>query len=297
MYNKTGLGKGLGSLIPMTPKKESIQQTNNQNVKSEDFVEDRIFQIEIDLIKPNPLQPRRVFDENELQDLVASIKEHGILQPLIVTQKLDGGFELIAGERRLRSAKIAFLKTVPAIIRKADELEKLELALIENIQRQDLNPIEKAESYAKLLEEFGLTQEEASKRLGVNRSTFANTIRLLSLPLEIKQAILEGKLSAGHARAIISLSDENERMNLFKRIINIGLNVRDTERYVQSSRRVFKNLNNDFVDPNIEDKRNRIQSSLGTKVEIKKTGNKGKIILHFYSDEELTEITNKIGIV
>ena len=200
---KSGLGRGLGSLIP---KKENIAKIVTPRILS-DFSPssvkadgERIFSINIEKISPNPHQPRKDFAHADLEDLVSSIKEHGIIQPLIVTDNGDGNYELVAGERRLRSAKIAGLKKVPAIVRAAKENEKLELALIENIQRQNLNPLEESEAYAKLMDDFGMTQEEIGKKVGKSRSAVANTLRLLDLPDKIKEALRGGKLTAGHAR-------------------------------------------------------------------------------------------------
>lgn len=318
MAQRTGLGKGLGSLIPQAnkrpadaglPQSHSIgkssgvqkggvsSKTDGQQIPSGSIAMPQIspntvYEIPVDAIIPNPMQPRQIFEHKGLEDLVASIKEHGILQPLTVTKNGNDSYELIAGERRLRSAKIAGLKTVPAIVRTAGEMEKLELALIENIQRRDLNPIEKAESYYKLIDEFALTQEEAAKRLGIQRSTMANTLRLLSLPSEIQKALADGKLTQGHARALIALESPKEQMRLFKKIVMTGMNVRDTE---AQARQVSKTKKRAAYDPNLEDKKNRIQAALGTKAEIKHQGNGGKIIIHYYSQEELSELINKMG--
>lgn len=312
MAQRTGLGKGLGSLIPMHPKKsssvtlsdalphddteasftlDSSGKSNSVTHQQQNISTVQVLELPVDSIVPNPMQPRQVFSHSDLEDLVASIKEHGILQPLTVT-KLDGDrYELIAGERRLRSAKIAGLATVPAIVRTAGEMEKLELALIENIQRQDLNPIEKAESYYRLIDEFSLTQEEASKRLGIQRSTLANTLRLLGLPSEIQKALADGKLTQGHARALVALDSAKEQMDLFNKIMMTGMNVRDTE---SAARQISKTTKRNVYNPNLEDKKNRIQAVLGTKVDIKQSGKGGKIIVHYYSGEELGEIINTL---
>ncbi len=278
MVQKAGLGKGLGSLIPKNLKKVNVVLDSNDN-----FI--KVVEIDINKIKANPLQPRQIFKQEDLQDLVDSIKEHGVLQPITVTKLSDGFFELIAGERRLRASKLAGKKTIPAIIRDAGELEKLELALIENIQRQDLNPIEKAMAYSQLIDEFGLTQEEAAKRLGIKRSTLANTLRLLNLPSDIQKAVAEGKISQSHARALLAIDDPKEQRRVFENILITGMNVRKTE---GAARRQRKNFYKNF-DSDLELKKEQIQDLLGTKVELFKKNNKGKIVIHFYSDEQLEE--------
>lgn len=302
MVQRTGLGKGLSSLIPKAQPSQvshAVNSFQDGSSSGESFSMEytgldtqRLHQLPIDKIVPNPMQPRRIFNHKELEELVASIKEHGVLQPLIVTRRADGFYELISGERRLRSSKIAGLRTVPAIIREAGELEKLELALIENIQRQDLNPMEKAESYNKLIDEFGLTQEEAAKRLGIQRSTLANTLRLLTLPSEIQKALADGKLTAGHARALLSLPSVSDQMRLFEKILMTGMNVRDVETQTRQGGGVVRR--HISIDPNLEDRRNRLQQALGTKVLIKKQGSGGTIQIHFYSDEELRALTDRL---
>lgn len=330
MAQRTGLGKGLGSLIPKkNPSSNQSKADKKQEIKKpvdttpvsfsvsdfaknarvtpsisstpkmvvKDEVENaesvtqvnaiEVLELPVEDIVPNPMQPRQIFGHKELDDLVSSIKEHGVLQPITVTRLSDGKYELIAGERRLRSSKIAGRKTIPAIIRTAGEMEKLELALIENIQRQDLNPIEKAESYYRLMDEFGLTQEKAANRLGIQRSTMANTLRLLQLPGEIQRALADGKLTQGHARALVALDSRKDQMRLFKKILFTGMNVRDAESQV---REISKTTKKSYIDPNVQALQDEIQQALGTRVELKRQKKGGKIIIHYYSSEELDNL-------
>jgi len=283
-----GLGRGLGSLIPQKLTKEATQKID----KIEG--ERKVLEIPIEKIQPNPLQPRKDFSHRDLEELINSIREHGIVQPLIVTEKEDGNYQLIAGERRLRAAKILNLTSVPTIVRKAKEQEKLELALIENIQRKNLNPLEEAAAYQKLIDEFNLTQEEVAKRVGKSRAVVTNTLRLLNLPEEVQKAIIEEKITAGHARVIAGLEDPREQLEFFKKIIRFGLNVRETE---SVARKVLVKKHERIIgraDPLIQDKENQLRETLGTRVNIKKFGRGGEIIINFYSEEELEEIIRKI---
>jgi len=227
------LGKGLNSLIPQQKKVWSIIRKETGIVNSGN---DRVWQINILDVVPNPEQPRKEFNEEELHSLVLSIQKHGILQPLVMTERQDGGYELIAGERRLRAAGLAGLVTVPALVRTATQQEKLELALIENIQRHDLNPIEEAYAYARLLEEFNLTQEQAAEQLGKSRSTLANTIRLLDLPTVVQKALTKGDFSAGKARALLSLKTEKEQVDMFESMMGIKMSVREVENLVANKK-------------------------------------------------------------
>jgi ParB family chromosome partitioning protein len=298
MAKRTGLGKGLSSLIPAgSPAQKKVAVADSAEAIIKNLAVDTAGQVVVqelpaEAIVPNPMQPRKVFAPQELEELVASIKEHGVLQPITVTQVAPGKYELIAGERRLRSSKIAGKKTIPAIVREAGELEKLELALIENIQRQDLNPIEKAHSYQQLLHEFGLTQEQGAKRLGIRRSTLANTLRLLSLPAEIQKALSDNKLTAGHARALLALENPKQQLQLFHKIINLGMNVREAEAHAKQARHKPVRA----ADPNIEDKKRRLQSALGTKVDIKKSPKNGggQIMINYYSAEELQDLIERL---
>lgn len=271
------LGRGLDSLIPR--KKFTLPQEKQE----------AILEIPVEKIRSNPYQPRNVFDEQSLEGLVNSIKEHGIIQPLVVTKISDDFYELIVGERRLRAAKILNLEKVPVIIRSVESSKKLELSLIENIQRKDLNPIERARAYQRLIDEFNLTQEEVAKKIGKARATVANTLRLLTLSTPIQKAIENEKISEGHAKILLSLDSLEKQEAMLKRILGVGLTVREVEQLVVSKRKkpVFKDLV-------LKEKEDRLQEALGTKVTIKKRGKKGKIIIEFYSEEDLENLIKKI---
>jgi ParB family chromosome partitioning protein len=280
-----GLGRGLNSLIP---SKKVIQAFS----EAEAPPGVRLVDVPVKNIRPNPKQPREDFGYQDLEDLINSIKEHGILQPLIVT-KIDGeNYELIAGERRYRAAKFLNLRTVPAIIRTVKDQEKLELALVENIQRKNLNPIEEAKAFSQLMQEFNLTQENVAERIGKSRPVIANTLRLLGLPEEIQQALRSGKIKESHARTLLSLSDEKSQIKYFVKILKGELSVRETENAVRRAKGVRPAKTN---NPILAAKEEAIRGVLGTKVEIKKRGERGQIIIHFYSDEELNSIVKKIS--
>lgn len=288
---KTSLGMGLSSLIP--------NKLNKQNtfLKRKSFSgANEIAKIPVFNIVPNPNQPRRYFDKDNLQKLAQSIREHGIIQPIIVTKINDEKYELIAGERRLEAAKLAELKEMPAVIRLASDQQKLELALVENIQRHNLNAIEEAMAYKKLREEFGLTQEEIAQKTGKDRSTVANTIRLLELPVEIQRGIIEEKITPGHARAILSLENSEKQRALYELILKNNLTVRAAEHKVREvtvqthKRKIARN-----VDPYIQNIEDKIQQKLGTKVQIRKRGAAGKITIDFYSEEEFEKIVKLLN--
>ncbi|MFA6322733.1 MAG: ParB/RepB/Spo0J family partition protein [Candidatus Buchananbacteria bacterium] len=284
MAKNQGLGKGLSSLIP--GKIES-------KLLSKDSVvlpgEERILQIPIDKIRANPLQPRHNFDHEALEDLTNSIREHGILQPLILTKENDG-YEIIAGERRFRASEVLGLKTVPAIIRDVADQQKLEMALVENIQRRDLNPIEEAVAYRRLIDEFNLTQEEVAKSLGKSRTVVTNVLRLLTLPTEIQKAVIAGKINFSAARVIVGLPPQ-ERMKFFEKVLKQDLTVRaveDQAKKITQHQRTKKDR-----DPNLLALEDKLQVLLGTKVTIKKSGETGQLIIDFYSSEELNNLINK----
>lgn len=277
-----GLGKGIKALL-------------------EDFdlvEESKIKYVKLDLLKPNPNQPRKRFSESSLSELAQSIKEKGILQPIIVRER-DDHYEIIAGERRWRASKLAGLEEVPVIIRNdIGDLESLELALIENIQREDLNPIELATAYNELIEKYNLTQDDLAKIVGKSRSAIANTLRLLKLPVKVKEYIIQGILSEGHGRALLSLENENEIESLAKECIEKNLSVRELEEIISFRKSSYfpeKNVsretktnetkNQDLV--NIEED---FMESLGTKVSVIGNLNKGKIIINYYSREDLERI-------
>lgn len=273
---KKGLGKGLGALIP------GIDTTTD----SADV------QVEVARITPNPLQPRRSFDEAKIDELAASVREQGIIQPLLV-RRVGDGYELIAGERRLRAAVKAGLKEVPVVVREAGNSETLELALIENLQREDLNPIEEAAAYQRLQEEFDLTQEEIARRVGKGRPTVANSVRLLLLPREVQQLVASDKLPAGQARALLGLEGEAAILATAREVIAKGLTTRETERLVtrlKSGRRRRRELANS--DPDLRSLIERLQRTLGTKVRLlhQARSGKGKIVVEYYSSADLERI-------
>lgn len=285
--NKTfGLGKGLGSLIP------------GQYNKTENFIAptlgkgEKIQEIEVEKVLPNPHQPRQDFDAEQLQGLTNSIKEHGILQPLVVSPQAGGNYQLVAGERRLRAAKLANLKTVPAIVREIKEQAKLELALIENLQRRDLNILEEAAAYQKLIDEFNLAHEEIAKKVGKSRPVISNAIRLLKLPANIKQDILSGKILATHARIMAGLAGE-ELEKFYQQVVSQKLTVAQAEKVVRQVA-VKKHFRSLAADPNLLANQEELRQSLGTKVEIKKKAGKGQIILNFYSEEEYQKLLNQL---
>ncbi|AYO32125.1 ParB/RepB/Spo0J family partition protein [Biomaibacter acetigenes] len=275
--NKRGLGKGLSALIPMDDK----EQENVQDIK-------------ISEIRANKNQPRKKFDEEKIRELSDSIKEHGVLQPIIVRKK-DGGYELVAGERRWRAAQKAGIEKIPAIIKDLSDADVMEIALIENLQREDLNPLEEAEAYKKLIDEFGMTQEELSKRVGKSRSQIANTVRLLNLDEEIKKLISEEKLTAGHARALLAIEDKKERLKIAKKISESNMSVRETEETVKKKTQEKKKNKNQEINPVFIDITEKLQRALGTRVKVKGTEKRGKIEIEYYSEDELERILETIA--
>lgn len=291
MAKVTGLGRGLGSLIPKKVSKEAISEDNRDFLVNDS--KDRILQVPVNQIEPNPHQPRQVFHHEDLEELIESIKVHGIIQPLIVTKK-GSGYELIAGERRWRSSKIIGLDTVPVIVREASEQEKMEIALIENVQRKNLNPIEKAVAYQRLIDEFSLGQEEAAEKLGVSRSAVANTIRFLELPEEIQRALAREDITEGHAKVIAGLPGEKEQLALLKKIVQYNFTVRDAERERQKVTVAKPRKSRESKDFETEEKEDILRQNLNTKVNIRNSGGKGEVVIEFYSAEELNSIINQI---
>lgn len=296
--NNQVLGRGLASLIPQKNKPEQNVSASQMPVKTQtDLPQDDFLEIPIEKIASNPQQPRHNFDEKELAELSASIKEHGIIQPLVVMKIAPEQYELVAGERRLRAAKMAGLKLVPVIVREeSGDREKLELALVENIQRHDLNVLEEARAYKKLIEEFDLTQEDVADKVGKSRSAVANKVRLLGLPIEIQRALSEGKITEGHARSILAVENAEKQRALFEMILKENLTVRQAEEKVKEvavgahTRRVGSAGASPFK---VEEE--MLASRLGTKVAIKKSGDGGKISIDFYSKEELDNIVGKLS--
>ena len=275
MAQRKALGRGLGALLG----------TSELDVE-------QLREIDIDRILPNSQQPRKNFDEEALEELANSIRQHGVVQPIVVRALEDGFFQLIAGERRWRASQRAGLTRVPAVIRQAGEHDTLEIALIENLQREDLNPLEEAQAYEKLIVDFGMTQDEVARRVGKNRATVANMLRLLKLPDQVQQWVRDNKLSTGHAKALLSLSEPGAILDAAKRVIQGNLSVRHTEMLVG---RIAKGeiqtgdsaVDSEVEDPNVKAAIRSLEQVVGTKVAIHETGGKGKIEIHFYSFEEM----------
>ena len=278
MAQRKALGRGLNALLG-TPDLET----------------DQLREIDIDRILPNSHQPRKSFDEAALDELASSIREHGIVQPIVVRPLQDGFFQLIAGERRWRASQRAGIDRVPAVVRDAGEHAALELALIENLQREDLNPIEEAQAYERLIVDFGMTQEEVARRVGKNRATIANMLRLLRLPSEVQQWLRENRLSTGHAKALLSLSDLDAILESAKKIIQGNYSVRQAEmlvsRYSTGSPGKEDPADGDErIDPNVKAAIRALEQALGTKVTVQESGGRGKIELHFFSFEEMNRL-------
>jgi ParB family chromosome partitioning protein len=269
------LGKGLGALIP----EKGIPEGEGKKPLQQCGIED---------VQPNPFQPRKTFSDEQLQELVDSIREKGILQPLLVRRKSDG-YELIAGERRWRAAQRAGLREIPILVRDVSDSEMLELSLIENIQRENLNPIEEAEAFKRLMDQFHLTQEEISKKVGKDRTTIANTVRLLRLPPEIKLSLAEGKITMGHARAFLSLDGIDKQKLLWKKLLAGGLSVRQTESLVKRLR-ARSSPTPRRSNPEWSTLVEELQRALGTKVRIVGERKRGKIEIDFFSPAELDRI-------
>jgi len=283
---KTGLGKGLSALIPVAPP-QLVQSTPNDDPKTD---------VDIEKISPSPFQPRRAFDEAKLQELAMSIRNQGIIQPLVVRPKGER-FELIAGERRWRAAMKAGLTRVPVVVREASDHDALQLALIENLQREDLNPIEEATGYRRLLEEFTWSQEEVAEKVGKSRPAVANALRLLSLPSEVQQEVAAGNLPAGQARALLGLQSEAVIMTAYREVIARALSTRETEKLVRNlklGRR--RRRESPAVDPDLRSLVEDLQRALGTKIRVlpKARSNKGKIEIEYYSLADLERIIGSI---
>jgi ParB family chromosome partitioning protein len=278
------LGKGLSALIP--EKAQALSKETSVAAGQE---------LDLQLIKDNRFQPRQNYDEARLDELVGSIKEKGFLQPIVV-RKIDDGYEVIAGERRLKAARKLGLAKVPVIVKEATDKEALELALVENIQREDLNPIEKATSYQRFIEEFSYTQEDVAKAIGKDRATVANLLRLLKLPEEIRKAITDGKISEGHARALVSIEDPNAQMVVFLEAVHKGLSVREVEDRVKKvsfdgSGKSGRKKMAAQKDPEMVSLEEELRQAFGTKVTIEnKRGNKGRLLIEYYSLEDFDRI-------
>lgn len=286
--NKRRLGKGLSALIP----DESIE---NENMMSDNL--EKIQPIDISLIEPNREQPRKEFEQDKLLELSKSIKTHGVIQPIIVT-KNDSGYELVAGERRWRAAKEAGLKEIPCIIRRLERLESTEIALIENIQRENLNAIEEALAYKTLIEKYRLTQEGVADVVGKSRSYITNTIRLLNLEERVINLISSGSLSSGHGRTLLGIEKADDQVKLAQIIIEKNLSVRETEKLVKEygKNQTISKKNNNIKDPLITEIEESLRKVLGTKVIISKGRKKSKIEIEYYSDEDLERILDVLSI-
>ena len=300
------LGRGLASLLgPITLDAAEVSQmlpdpAVTVNLSPDKELRDSLQEISLDAISPNPYQARMVWDQQELADLAESIKANGVIQPIIVRPDRSG-YQLIAGERRLRAAQLASLTTIPALVREASDEQLLELALIENIHRTNLNPIERAKAYQNYLNTFSLTQAEAAQRLSEDRSVIANYLRILDLPDEVKQMLIDGQLTMGHARAILALPTDELRQRLANRAMAGRLSVREVERLVRKyltgtehSTRAVRSK-----PAHILDLESKLASQLGTRVSIetRKNGQRGKIVIEFYSLDEFDRIAERIGLV
>jgi ParB family chromosome partitioning protein len=291
---KRGLGRGFDSLIPSTLADTEFDVTAERDASGVRIIEG-LHELEISLVDPNPHQPRTVFEPSALAELAASIAEHGVVQPLVVTPKSDGRYELIAGERRLRASKLAGLKFVPAIVRSLSEQHKLELALIENLQRADLNAVETATAYRKLMDQFNLTYEQVGKRVGKDRSTIANTVRLLGLPLEAKRELSEGKISEGHARVILSVTEPEKQLVLLEMLLKHGWSVRQAEEFARGLKGETGTHEKAAARiAAVNDFTRGLGDYLGTKVSQVATAKGGKLVIEYYSPEDLERITGLI---
>ena len=302
---KKGLGKGLGAIFGEDVVKENKEETEKKakaEAKAAEEMDEkgRILMLKLDLVHPNKEQPRKTFDEEKINELAESIKNYGVLQPLLV-QKNDSFYEIIAGERRWRAAKAAGLKEVPAVLKEYSKQEAMEISLIENVQRADLNPIEEALGYRQLIDEFGLTQEEIAVRVAKSRTAITNTMRLLKLDEQIQNMLVQGVITSGHARALLSLEDTQMQLKAAKEILDKKLSVRETERLVKrlqkeaSGEKKEEKKKDETLALIYQDLEDRMKSVMGTKVSIhNKDKNKGRIEIEYYSEAELERIVEMI---
>ena len=277
--NKQPLGRGLSALIPESAKRQTA---------------DRVINISIEDVTPNPYQPRIQMNNESLEELAASIKEKGVVQPILVRSMGTDKYEIIAGERRFRACKMVGLPEVPAIVKEVNDTEAMAIAITENIQREDLNAVELARAYSSLMNEFNLTQEQLAQSVGKSRPSVANMMRLLQLPQEIQENILSGKISMGHARALLSLEQQNLQIELCKKIIELELSVRQTEKMVQKLLQQPKQQRIAFRSAEIEAIENKLRTMLATQVKVQQTGKKGKIEIEYYSVDDIDRIMNII---
>ena len=273
---RRGLGKGLEALIPTAPGAPGVRD------------------VDVDSIVPNPRQPRQALDPQALQELATSIKEQGLVQPVVVTQ-IEGRYQLLVGERRWRAAKLAGLEMVPVVIREATPQQMVELALVENLQREDLNPLETATAYQQLVDEFGMTQQQVADRVGKNRVTVTNTLRLLNLPAKVKEALLADDISEGHARALLRLRGAKQQVQALETIIKGALSVRQTEQLVRRMVEEPKTRPKPAEkSPELKALEDKFRQALGTKVSLTRGSRGGKLVVYFFSEEELQGIYDLI---
>jgi len=277
--NKQPLGRGLSALIPESAKRQTA---------------DRVFNVPVDDVTPNPYQPRIQMDNESLEELAASIKEKGVVQPILVRSMGTDKYEIIAGERRFRACKMVGLSEVPAIVKEVSDVEAMVIAITENIQREDLNAVELARAYSALMNEFNLTQEQLAQSVGKSRPAVANIMRLLQLPQEIQENILSGKISMGHARALLALEQQNLQIELCKKVIELELSVRQTEKMVQKLLQQPKQQKIIFRSVEVEAMESKLRTMLATQVKVRQTGKKGKIEIEYYSTDDLDRIMNII---
>jgi ParB family chromosome partitioning protein len=276
------LGRGLEALIS-PDLRESVSET------------ERVKELDIERIEPNPHQPRSRFDKAPLKELASSIEQHGLLQPVVV-RRHEEGYQLIMGERRLRAARLAGKTSIPAIVRDASDADSLKLALLENLQREDLNPIDEARGYLELKDEFGFSTAEIARMIGKDRSTIANTLRLLALPETIIAMISSGELSAGHARAILSIEDDEEKLRWAERVVNESVTVREIEKEGGQTRRGGRRRRARKVDPSIRAIEELLEAHFGTRVSVSARKKGGSVSIEFYSNEDLERILERMGI-
>lgn len=296
---KRGLGKGIGALFGNDIEETDIVAQDIHQINKND--KEKVTSLKLAQIEPNKEQPRKNFDEEKLQQLADSIKQHGVIQPIIVKDLNNGYYQIVAGERRWRASRIAGITEIPAIIRTYDELATMQIALIENLQREDLNPIEEALSYKALLDDFALTQEKVSEQVGKSRSAIANTIRLLSLPKQVQKLLEEGAISGGHARAILSVTSEEGKLQLAEKIIENELNVRQAEQLAkalnaQKQEKEPAQPQTSAFDLQLQGIQKQMSDLLGTKVKILNGAKKGKIEIEYYSANDLERVLKLLNI-
>lgn len=298
--NKKGLGKGLNALFSVFDEENQQQeQTQKRNSVNEIAQNSSVDEIAISLIKANINQPRKNFDQEALKELSESIKQHGIIQPIVLNKEEDGSYMIIAGERRFRAAKLAGLNYVPAVIKSYTPKQVKEISLIENLQREDLNPIEAARAIKQLMEEYSLTQEQVADRIGKSRPAITNLIRLLNLSIEVISLVEEGKLSAGHARALIPITNVNDQIKIAQLAKNNKVSVRDLEKIVREYLNPNRKRSTKIIEQSLElkDFTNQMQRTFGTKVSVIGNDNKGRIYIDYYSRDDIDRIAQLIELV